>query len=400
MFGKRFELFRLLGFSVKVDLSWIIIVVLVTWSLAEGLFRVWQPELPGGTRWAMGVAGALGLFASIILHELSHSLAARRQGIPMKGITLFIFGGVAEMDREPPSPKAEFMMAIAGPIASVVIAAFCFAVTLAVRFSQWPAAVTAVIAYLAWINAVLVAFNVIPAFPLDGGRVLRSALWYWKGNIRWATRITSEIGSGFGIVLILGGIYFFVFLQNFVGGIWWFLLGLFLRNAAQMSYQQLLIRRALEGERVERFMNEDPIMVPPHTTVEDLVENYIYQYHYKMFPVVDRDRLVGCVSTRDVRAVPRHRWGEHTVGDIVDGCSSENTIHVDADAMEALAQMNRTSNSRLMVVADDNRLEGVIALKDLLRFLSLKLDLEEDAVEAMDGGYLRREADRQAPTHV
>jgi len=222
----------------------------------------------------MGVAGVVGLFASIVLHELSHSLVARRYGVPMKGITLFIFGGVAEMEREPPNPKAEFLMAIAGPIASLLIAIACLGSYRLAQALGWPVEIQGVAGYLAWLNGTLVVFNLVPAFPLDGGRVLRSALWRWKENLQWATRITSQIGSGFGLALILLGVLALIG-GNVIGGMWWILIGLFLRGAAGMSYRQLQIRQALEGERVSRFMNTEPVTVLAATTVKNLVEDYI-----------------------------------------------------------------------------------------------------------------------------
>ena len=324
----------------------------------------------------MGFAGMVGLFVSIVLHELSHSLVARRFGMPIRGITLFIFGGVAEMEDEPPSALSEFAMAIAGPIASVLIAGICFVTAIAGEAAGWPAGVTGVLSWLGLINGVLVIFNMVPAFPLDGGRVFRSILWHWKGNIRWATRVTSRIGSGFGILLIILGVVTFIG-GNPLGGMWYFLIGLFLRGAARMSYQQLLIRRALEGEPVGRFMNPQPVTVPPDTTVQELVENHIYKHHFKMFPVVENGHLQGCVTTRDVRNVPQEEWPLRTVADILEECGEKNTIDTEADAMDALSQMSETRSSRVMVV-DNSRLAGVLSLKDMMRFLSLKVELEGD----------------------
>ncbi|REK10757.1 MAG: CBS domain-containing protein [Planctomycetota bacterium] len=374
MFGKSIELFKLFGFSVKIDLSWVVIAVLITWTLANGFFPQAFPDQTPATYWAMGVAGMLGLFVSIVLHELSHSLVARRHGMQMKGITLFIFGGVAEMTDEPPSPKAEFQMAIAGPIASVVIAAVCFAVYRTGDALAWPVPVVGVFGELALINAVLVAFNLVPAFPLDGGRVLRAALWHLQGNIRRATRITSQIGAGFGIFLIILGVISFIS-GNFIGGMWYFLIGMFLRGAAQMSYQQLIVRRALEGEPVSRFMKTDPVTVPPELPLAQLVDQYVYHHHFKMYPVVDHGRLLGCVTTRHVRDVPRDEWTTRTVGDIVDACSEANTMPPTLDAMEALTRMNQNQASRAMVV-ENGTLVGVISLKDMMQFLSTKIELE------------------------
>jgi Zn-dependent protease/CBS domain-containing protein len=375
MFGKRIKLFNLLGFEVRIDLSWIIIAGLITWSLASGLFPYLYPGLSPETYWFMGGVGALGLFASIVCHEYCHSLVARNFGMPMKGITLFIFGGVAEMGDEPPTARAEFWMAVVGPVSSLLIAGVFYLIYLGGTSAGWPVAVLGVLRYLAWINALLAAFNLIPAFPLDGGRILRSILWGAKANLRWATRISSGIGSGFGIFLIILGVLE-VLRGNFIGGMWWFLIGMFLKGAAQTSYQQLVVRKALEGEHVRRFMNDHPVTVPAAATVQDLVEDYIYKHHYKMFPVMEGDNLVGCVSTREVKEVPREEWSRDTVGRLAAKCSPENTIAPDADATQALARMNQTGVSRLLVV-ENGRLVGLVTLKDLLAFLSLKVELEE-----------------------
>ncbi len=375
MFGKRIRLFNLLGFEVRIDLSWIIIAILVTWSLADGLFPYFYPHLEPQVYWEMGIAGALGLFGSIIFHEFCHSLVARKFGMAMKGITLFIFGGVAEMGEEPPSARAEFFMAVAGPLSSIVLGGVFYGLHLTGLSSDWPQPANAVLAYLSGINFLLAVFNLVPAFPLDGGRIFRSILWGMKQDLQWATRISASIGAAFGIVLIFLGILSFL-RGNVIGGIWWFLIGLFLRSAAQMSYQQLMIRKSLEGEPVRRFMNPRPVTVPPGLTVAELVEDYVYKYHYKMFPVLDDGRLVGCVTTRDVREIPRDRWSTETVAEMAERCPQEATISPDTDAVKAMAIMNQTGLSRLLV-AEGDRLLGILTLKDLLAFLSEKVELEQ-----------------------
>jgi Zn-dependent protease/CBS domain-containing protein len=378
VFGRRFELFRVFGFAIRIDASWFIVVTLVTWTLAQKVFPATLEDLAQGTYWTMGVFGALGLFASVIVHELAHALVARHYGLSMRGITLFIFGGVAEMSQEPSTPKAEFMVAVAGPLASVFIALLCFGLSLGEALFAWPAPVTRVLAYIAFLNLVLVAFNIVPAFPLDGGRVLRSLLWHWKNNLRWATRVSSAIGSGFGMFLIVVGVWRIV-IGDFVGGLWSALIGMFLRFAAQTSYQQLLLRRVLEGEPVRRFMQRDPVTVPRALSVRELVEDYVYRYHFKMFPVVDDGRLVGCVTTRRLKELPQEEWARQSVGAVAEPCTVENTVSPDTDAMQALSKMNQTGASRLLVV-DEERLVGIIALKDLLKFFSLKMELEERRV--------------------
>jgi len=240
--------------------------------------------------------------------------------------------------------------------------------------SEWPQALNVTALGLGIANLGLVAFNMIPAFPLDGGRVLRSALWQWKGDLRWATRVTSSIGSGFGLLLIGFGVFTLVAGGSLFNAVWFGLIGLFVRNAARMSYQQLLLRRALEGEPVARFMEPSPVAVERALRVRELVDEYVYRHHHKTYPVVDDGRLIGCVSTRTVRELPPEEWERQTVGAIVEPCSEENTVSPDMDAMKALSLMSRTGTSRLLV-ADGERLVGILALKDLLKFFSLKMEL-------------------------
>jgi Zn-dependent protease/CBS domain-containing protein len=388
MYGRGVELFKLFGFSVRIDWSWLIIAVLVTWSLAVGYFPAYYPDLSVTTYWWMGVIGAVGLFASIVVHEFAHSLVARRKGVPMKGITLFVFGGVAEMQEEPPNPGAEFFLAIAGPIASVLIAVAAFGVASAGRAAAWPVQVTGIFGYLAWINTILVIFNMVPAFPLDGGRILRSLLWKTTGSLRKATRITSYTGIAFGLVLIGLGIFSFI-AGAFVIGIWWVLLGLFLQSAARMSYAQMMMRRVLEGEPIGRFVQRPAHTVPASISVQELVDEHVFRHHFKMFPVTDEGHLLGCVTTRDISRVPRDQWSQRQVQEITEPCAEQNSIPLDADAMEALKKMHRHSVSRLLVM-DNGHLEGIVSLKDLMRLISLKLELEGESGDALS----EREAER------
>jgi Zn-dependent protease/CBS domain-containing protein len=377
MFGNKINLFKILGFQVSVDASWLILFLLLTWSLARGLFPAYFTDLSNAAYWWMGLIGSCGLFLSIIFHELCHSLVAKKFGIPMRGITLFIFGGVSEMYDEPPSAKSEFLMAIAGPLSSFFLGGFFYFIYLtSAAAASIP--VQGVLLYLSLTNVILAVFNLIPAFPMDGGRVLRSALWSLKNNLRWATRISSGTGSFFGFLLIALGILN-IFGGNLIGGIWWFLIGIFVRNAASVSYKQLLTRKALEGEKVKRFMIPNPVSVSPSLSLAQLVNDYIYKFHYKMFPVVSAGTPVGCVTLKEVKHFPHEEWSRHTVGEISSGNLPDYTISPESDAVEALSIMNRTGHTRLMVV-QDNRLVGIVSLRDLLKFLSIKLDLENEDV--------------------
>jgi len=362
MFERKIPLFTLFGFRVSIDITWFVLVVLITWSLAKGVFPHYFAGFSNTTYWWMGAAGALGLIISIIFHEFCHSLVARQFDLPMKGITLFIFGGVAEMNKEPENAKSEFFMAIAGPISSVVLAGIFFLFSTAGKAVNWPGPVNGVLMYLGWLNIILAGFNMVPAFPLDGGRVLRSILWYAKGDLRWATRISSRLGATFGLFLMIMGVISFIS-GNFIGGLWYFLIGMFIKSASQMSYRQLLVKNALMGEPISRFMAAQAVTAPPSIMVSDLVEDYFYKYHYKMFPVTEDGMLKGCVTTRQIKELSKEQWATTKVSDIAQPCSEGNTISPKTDSIKALSLMNSTGNSRLMVV-EGNKLLGVISLKD------------------------------------
>jgi CBS domain-containing protein len=227
-----------------------------------------------------------------------------------------------------------------------------------------------------WLNLALAVFNLIPAFPLDGGRILRSGLWALRGDIRWATRVASTFGGGFGVMLIVLGVLVFI-TGNVIGGVWYFLIGMFIRAAARMSYGRVVVRDVLKGERIERFMNPRPVTVDAALNLSDAVEDYFYRYHHKMFPVVSDGSLLGCITTEQIHGVPRDRWADTAVGTVTERCSGENTVSPRADALDVLTRMRNAGRTRLMVV-DDGRLAGVLTLRDLLGFLALKIDLESE----------------------
>jgi Zn-dependent protease/CBS domain-containing protein len=374
VFKHRLTLFKILGFPIKVDASWLLLALLITWSLAH-YFPLKHPGLSGSTYWLMGLAGALGLFVSIIFHELCHSLVAKQYGLPMGSITLFIFGGVAEMEEEPKTPKIEFWMAIAGPLSSIFLGIVFFWIAFYSKAAHLGIPITIVTGYLSTINIILALFNMVPAFPLDGGRVLRAILWSIKGNLRWATRISSNVGSIFGAILIVLGVLAIISGQ-FIAGLWWILIGTFLRRAASASYQQLLIRRQLEGFPVSQFLRHQPVTVPPDMTLDRLINEYFYHYYFKAFPVVDAGQLLGIISMDKIKQYPREEWSHLTVREAMTPPSSENSISSTADAMDALALLNRTKSSRLLVVDSNHQLLGILSLKDLLQLLSMKIDLE------------------------
>jgi Zn-dependent protease/CBS domain-containing protein len=376
MFGNRLRILRLAGVPIYVDLSWLIILALITWSLA-GLFRQELPRREPATYWVMGLVAALAFFVCILLHELGHTLVARASGIPIRGITLFLFGGVSEMTGQPPSAGKEFVMAIAGPAVSGVLAALFWGLEGAGAQAGWSAEAGVLLGYLAFINLTVLIFNLIPGFPLDGGRVLRSILWAATGSLRKATHWASVCGQVFAWFLIVLAVLSFFSGQpgGIVQGIWLGLIGLFLNNAARTSYQQVLIKQALQGEPVSRFMNREPISVPPSLNLRSWVEDYVYRYHRKAFPVAANGHLAGIITTRALQNVPREEWERHSVSEVMSHDLRAASIRPGADALAALAKMQQTGFSRLLVT-DGDRLVGIVSLKDLLRFLQMKMELE------------------------
>lgn len=403
MFGNRWRLFRLWGIPVWADASWLIILALLTMTLAgafPGLMEAYYPGVaprqPPWAYWLMALLAALAFFGCILLHELGHAAVARSRRMPIRGITLFLFGGVAELGDEPPSARAEFLVALAGPAVSVALAALLGALAWLGYRHGWPPQAVVVLGYLAAVNALVLTFNLVPAFPLDGGRVLRSVLWAATGDLRRATYRAALVGRGFAWALIAWGVLNFC-AGDWLGGVWIGLIGLFLSNAAQAGYQQVLVRQALEGEPVRRFMNPDPVTVPPSLDLRSWVEDYVYRHHHKAFPVVSAGAPEGLIETRALARVPRGEWGRHTVGEVMRRDLEALTVAPGADAVEALGRMQRSGSGRLLVT-EGGRLVGILTLKDLLRFLSLKLELE-----GLDGGRpgpapVRPEADGEIPT--
>jgi len=375
VFGPGIKLFSILGFEVKLDFSWIFIATLVVWSLATGYF---PKELEGFTPdiyWTMAVVAMLGLFFSIIFHELAHSLVARVFGLKIKGITLFIFGGMAEMANDPKNPVTEFMMAIAGPIGSFILAGVFYLIGLIGSALGIGQPMVTVFAYLAFINTILAVFNLIPAFPMDGGRVLRAILWHYTGDMAKATHIAARGGHYFGVGLIIFGIAS-ALTGNFVAGIWMGLIGMFIQRSAASEDFRSDVTSVFGKQKVGEYMVDDPVSLDINVKIQGLVDDYFYQFYHDMFPVTDHDKLVGYVTVRDVSKVPLKSWTVTPIGKIMTLSSSDNTVSVDTPMMDALTQMGKTNNGRLMVVQND-RLVGIVTLKDLLGVISIKSQLEK-----------------------
>jgi Zn-dependent protease/CBS domain-containing protein len=364
--GPTLTLFSIRGIPVRVHASWLAIYGLIAWSLALGYFPQALPELGRPTHWIGGLVAALLLFVSVFLHELSHSLVALRLGIPVKAITLHVFGGVSELGREPDQPRTEFAIAIVGPLTSFAIAA---AVALLGRVVTPAPIVSAVMQYLVLVNAVVGVFNLVPGFPLDGGRVLRAALWRAKGDLTWATRIASTAGGGFGLALILLGVWRGL-TGEFLGGLWFVVIGLFLRQASAASYQQVLVQRALQGRSVGDVMTRDVVQAAPDLTVAALVDEYFWRHHVSSFPVVEGGRLRGLVSIRDVGAVPRERWGEQRVRDVMRPAADLLVVSPREPLTQALDKVSRNGVGRVAVV-DGGRLAGYLSIKDIMHVLTV-----------------------------
>ncbi|MEQ8966485.1 MAG: site-2 protease family protein [Azospirillaceae bacterium] len=387
MFAPSIRLFSLFGFDVKVDASWLLLAVLIVWSLAAGYFPSVAPGLEPATYWSMGVIGLIGLAFSIVVHELAHSLVARRYDMPIRGITLFVFGGVAEMEKEPTSAKGEFLMAIAGPAMSVAVAiGFGLLASLAGGLAATGGGggdggvppVAIVLSYLAAINGLLALFNMLPAFPLDGGRMLRAALWGWRGDIVWATRVAAGAGSAFAFALMALGLVNLVS-GNAIGGVWYFVLGLFIRAAAAGQIQHQTTRSVLSGASVDRFMRAEPVAVAPELPLERLIGDYFYRYYFKSFPVVADERLIGVVSVADVKhalEADGEAASDRTVREVMEDPGEDGIVAPDGDAADALDRMRRRGAGHLYVV-DRTRLVGVVTLRDLLNYLSIRVDLDE-----------------------
>ena len=338
MFGNRWRLFRLLGIPISLDASWLIILALVTWTLAS-VFRNALPSAGAGSVWLLALATAVSFFVCIVLHELGHAVVARASGMPIRGITLFLFGGVAELEGEPPSAGTEFFMAIAGPLVSVVLAVIFWVLWAVGTAQHWAAEAIVFCFYLVLINTTVLIFNLVPAFPLDGGRVMRSILWGATGNLRRATRWASFMGQGFAWLLIFVGVMQF-FMGDLVSGISVGLIGMFLNSAARNSYQQVLLKEALQGEPVSCFMTREPIVVSPTLDLKHWVDNYVYRYHRKVFPVAENGHLEGVVSTQALSRFPRTEWDHHAVAEVMTPDVKTYSISPNTDALWCWARCN------------------------------------------------------------
>ncbi len=353
---------RLLGFRIRIDYSWFVVLVLVTWTFASWQF---PEDLPGLSRiayLAMGFSGALLLFLSVLLHELAHSVVARSRGIAVEGITLFIFGGVAEMSREPDRALDEFLLTIVGPLSSLALAGgFVVAARLLGSIGVAPAAVVA--ATLAMLNLVLAIFNMVPAFPLDGGRVLRAVLWKLTGDPYRATRWATWVGRGFGWLLIAYGFFLFVRGIQFAG-VWGIFLGWFLTSAATSAAQQNELKHSLQGVPVGRVLSGPAVFVPGELTVEELVDRYFLRYSATAFPVVRGRSLVGVVAVADVSRLSLDERASTTIFDLMRPIEKVPAVDADRPLVELVLAVRGGHHDRMMVIRDGEVL-GALTSEDI-----------------------------------
>ncbi|MEE9614967.1 MAG: site-2 protease family protein [Thermodesulfobacteriota bacterium] len=373
--GRGIRLFKVLGIRISVDYTWFIVFALFAWSLSNHYFPSSVPGLDPRTYLAMGVVSSLLLFVCILIHELAHSYVANRLGLDIREITLFIFGGVARMTREPEEATAELKIAIAGPLASLALAAVFRGLEVASGTLTALPVLTAVLGFLATVNVVLLVFNMIPGFPLDGGRVLRALWWATTGDIRRATRAASLIGKGFALFLIVGG-FVQLLKGNFVGGIWFVLIGVFLRQAAESSYQQLIIKMTFEGLRIGEIMTKEVVTLEEDVPLSMVVEKYFFNYHFVSFPVVREGRVVGLLTLNDVRGVEKERWGETLVRDVMEGLTPEMVLSPDDNALKAISKMTGEGTGRFPVLRGE-KLVGILTRRDIMRVMELKSGLGE-----------------------
>lgn len=358
---------------IEVHPSWVITFFLVSFTLAVGLFPAALPDRSAALYWPMAVITALLFFSSVLVHELAHAFTALAHRIPIRRITLFIFGGLAQIGGEPKRPGVEFQVAIAGPLASLAIAAVGWAFAVLFTWFRWePPAVVA--AYLFRINLALALFNMVPAFPLDGGRVLRAILWWRMRDMDRATRVVSALGQAFAMLLMFFGITG-LFAGQLIQGMWFAFIGWFLYQASLSGLQQTVLRETLGGVPVTHLMATQLVTVTADTTVQDLVDNYFYRYRYAAFPVFDDgNNVVGMVSLKEVRPVPRDQWPTVKVGDIAQPIGPEDCIDVGADAADALMRMAAGGRGRLLVT-EQGRLVGLVSNTDVLRLIKIQQEL-------------------------
>lgn len=370
--GNSFQIGKIFGISIRIDYSWFVIFALVIF-LFGGVYLPeeysnWSDEYPRWSPalyWLMGTIIALLFFASVLIHELAHSLVSRAKGVPVNNITLFILGGVSQLSDEPKSPGGEFWMALAGPATSIGISVIALGLYMVTGRAQTPPA--ALFKLLARVNLVVAIFNLVPGFPLDGGRILRSIVWKITGDLRKATRAASIIGRTFAYMLILLGVGM-VLLGYLLNGIWFIFIGWFLEKAASSSYRQLAMREMLQGAKVSDVMVSDCLQIPGSVTIRELVDEYVVKTSYRCFPVVEGGRVVGTVDLYSASNVPREQWNTKRVAEIITPFDELRAVHPDDELYAVMQQMAEERVDQLPVV-EGGQLMGMIARDNLMDFI-------------------------------
>lgn len=371
MLGGGIPLASFFGIHIRLHYSWFIVFVLITWALAVGYFPLNYPDWSSATYWGIGLATSVLLFTSVLLHELSHSVVAQAAGIPITSITLFVFGGVSQMTREPDKPATEFRVALAGPASSLLISAVFWGIWIAAREFSEPLAALAF--WLGWINLVLAGFNLIPGFPLDGGRVLRSILWWRGGDLRGATRTASTIGRGVGYLFIFGGIWM-IFWGYWLNGLWIAFIGWFLQNAAVGSYRQVAVQDILRGHTVAEVMTRGCPAVHPEISVEQLVHEHILDSGRRCFPVVEDSHVLGLITVHDVKKVPRELRATKAVREAMTPFDRLKWVQP-SDDLSSVLQVLTAEDVNQLPVMDKGDIVGVVGRDTLLSFIHLRGEL-------------------------
>jgi Zn-dependent protease/predicted transcriptional regulator len=385
-----FGIGRIFGINIRIDWSWLFLFFLVTWNLGTAFGQL-HSDWGTGLRWGMAVVAALLFFSSVLAHELAHSLVARARGVPVHDITLFMFGGVSNIQRDPDSPQAEFLVAILGPVTSFVIGGILLWIAgigtgpLADLSdpSQVLGQLNPVFTLLLWLGSVNVTvgiFNLIPGFPLDGGRVLRSILWAATDDLRRATRWASGVGQAIAWLMIVGGISMAFgaripfFGSGFTNGLWLAFIGWFLNNASTQSYRKVVVQDILQGVPVKQMMRTHPPTCSADCSVSRLVHEHIMGTDDQSFPVLDGTRLLGIVTLQDVRSLPRDAWDTTTVGEIMTPADQLTLVGEEEDAAEALDKLVQ-SDVRQLPVLRNGELVGLLRRRDIIKWLQLRSEL-------------------------
>jgi Zn-dependent protease/predicted transcriptional regulator len=373
--GRGIFIGRYFGIDFYLDLSWFMVATLVTYELQKEIFPRWVYNLSAHTYLGMGMIAALLFFICILLHELGHSLVSQRCGIPVPRITLLFIGGVAEISREPDDAKSELKIALGGPAVSILLSGFFFVASLLFKQAHFLPG-EAVCHWLAITNSVLVIFNMIPGYPLDGGRVLRALIWHYTGKLRQATFITSRIGIAFSWTLIAIGLI--SVLRRDWSGLILLVIGFFLKGAAETGYANALQRVVLAGVTVRDIMTKDPVTVPASLPLNLAVDDVFLTNHHVAFPVVGSDdEFRGLLRIDHLKGVSREKWPYVTAGDVVaDSDTGSLTLDANAPAARAMRKLLVPESGRL-AVTDHGKLVGIITRHDILHFIKVHVELEE-----------------------